>query len=109
MRSPSEIATGREVGSSDVASNVALGHVPPQVLKKINLTVKISKISKEKHVLHFRLFRQKHAKTHVNRLKYPQNLKNPGQKKRRKILVMPPSPHFLATPLGGNLYCGKRL
>src|SRR6218665_3779881 len=34
-----------------------------------SLTVNISKITKEKHVLHFRLSRQKHAKTHVNRLK----------------------------------------
>src|SRR6218665_589621 len=38
-----------------------------------SLTVKISKITKEKHVLHFPLSRQKHAETHVNRLKQSLN------------------------------------
>ena len=38
-----------------------------------SLTVKILKITKEKHVLHFRLSRQKHAKTHLNRLKLSLN------------------------------------
>jgi|SRR6218665_552216 len=34
-----------------------------------SLTVKTSKITKEKHVLNFHLSREKHAKTHVCRLK----------------------------------------
>ena len=34
-----------------------------------SLTVRISKITKEKYILQFSLSRQKHAKTHVNRLK----------------------------------------
>ena len=37
------------------------------------LTVKMSKITKDKHVLHFRISRQKHAKTHENKLKQSQN------------------------------------
>ena len=49
----------------------------------VSLTVKISKITKEKHVglglLHFRQYRQKHAKTHVSRLK--QSL-NPGKERK---------------------------
>jgi len=31
------------------------------------------KITKEKHVVHFRLSRHNHAKTHVNRLKQSRN------------------------------------
>ena len=48
-----------------------------------NLTVKILKINKEKHVLNFHLSRQKHANTHVNRLKQPLNQKEiPGKGRR---------------------------
>src|SRR6218665_2382674 len=52
-----------------------------------SLTAKISKITKEKHVLNFRLSRQKHTKTHAN-----------GMFSR-------PSPHFLAMPM--NSYVSK--
>ena len=58
---------------SGVASYGALGHVPVSSFGNsghsavsASLTVQISKITKEKHVIHFRLVRQKHAKTHVN-------------------------------------------
>jgi len=65
---------------SGVTSYGALGHVfPLKLWKKINLTVKLSKIFKEKHVLYCHLSRQKHAKTHVNRLKQSRNQKEiPG-------------------------------
>src|SRR6218665_2925059 len=44
------------------------------------LTVKICKITKEKHVLHFYSSPQKQAKTHVNRLKQSCNTKEiPGR------------------------------
>ena len=52
-----------------------------------SLTIRISKITKEKHVVQFRLSRQKHAKTHVNRLK--QSQKNPWEGRRGKIQVVP--------------------
>src|SRR6218665_1140043 len=65
-----------------------------------SLTVKISKITKEKTVLQFHLSRQKHAKTHVNRLKQSQHLKEiPGRGGEEKFILCSPSPHFLATPL----------
>ena len=60
-------------------------HPPAQITSNLNarnsvhsaaaaiLTVKISKLTKEKHVLHFHLSCQKHAKTHVNRLKQSRN------------------------------------
>jgi len=45
-----------------------------------SLIVKISKITEEKHVLNFHLSRQKHANTHVNRLKQSRNPKEiPGR------------------------------
>ena len=61
--------------SSNVASYGALigTRTPLKFWETINLTAKISKITKEKHVLHFRLSRQKHAKTHVDRLKQSRN------------------------------------
>src|SRR6218665_315015 len=65
-----------------------------------NLTVQILKINKEKHVLNFHLSRQKHANTHVNRLKQPLNQKEiPGRGGEEKVHAVPPSPHILATPL----------
>src|SRR6218665_852956 len=51
------------------------------------LTAKISKITKEKHVLNFHLSRQKHAKTHVNRLNCQ---KKPRAGEERKHLCFPP-------------------
>src|SRR6218665_596148 len=56
-----------------------------------NLTVKISKINKEKHVLNFHLSRQKHANAHVNRLKQPLNQKEiPGRGGEEKVHAVPP-------------------
>ena len=70
-----------------------------------SLTVQISKIAKEKHVLHFHLFRQKHAKTHVSRLKQSRTSKrNPGKKRREKILLCP-----LASFPGGAPHCLQSL
>jgi len=55
-----------------------------------NLTVKISKINKEKHVLNFHLSRQKHGNSHVNRLKQPLNQKEiPGRGERKKFMRCP--------------------
>src|SRR6218665_712401 len=57
-----------------------------------SLTVKISKITKEKHVLNLNLSRQKHAKTHENRLKLSRHPKeSPGR--GGKIHIVPRSPH----------------
>ena len=81
---------------SGVASYGALGHVPSQDLEKINLTVNISKITKGKHVLHFRLSDQKHAKTHINRLRQ-------SRAGVRKNSCGAPLPHFLAMPLGKDI------
>ena len=62
------------VETSFVASYGALGHMPPiEFWKTINLTAKISKITREKHVLHFRLSCHKNAKTRINRLKQSRN------------------------------------
>jgi len=58
-----------------------------------SLTVKISKITK-KQVLHFRLSRQKHVKTHVNRLKQSRNPKKIPEGRRGKIHVV--SPHLIS-------------
>src|SRR6218665_2330172 len=56
-----------------------------------SLAVKISKISKGKHVLHFRLSPQKHAKTHVNRLKQSRNPKKSRTgEERKKSCCAPP-------------------
>src|SRR6218665_1645283 len=54
-----------------------------------NLTIQISKIIKEKHVglLHFRLSRQKRAKTHVNRIKQSRNKIIPGREGEEKFLL----------------------
>jgi len=68
-----------------------------------SLTVTISKINKEKHVLHFRLSRQKHAKAQVG----PKQIKTvsehkkfPGRGGEEKFMLCPPHPpHFLATSL----------
>src|SRR6218665_2865668 len=70
----------------------------------VNLTVKISKITKERQVLQFRLSRQKHAKTHVKRLKQSWNPKEiPGRGGEEKFTLCSSSPNFLATPLpSGN-------
>ena len=48
-------------------------HAPLKFWKKINLTVKILKITTDKPVLHFHVSCQKHAKTYVNRLKQSWN------------------------------------
>src|SRR6218665_3526947 len=69
-----------------VASYGALGHVPFLEFWKFcpfcsccQLNCKILKITKEKYVLHFRLFHQQHVKTQVNRLKQSRNPnENPG-------------------------------
>src|SRR6218665_2469440 len=58
-----------------------------------SLTVKILTITKEKRVVHFRISAQKQAKTVVE-----QN-RNPWQERSGNIYVVPPSLHFLATPL----------
>ena len=79
---------------SGVASYGALEHVLPRVLENIDLTVKISKITKEKQVLHFRLARQKHDKTHVNRLKQSRNQKKSRAEEERKNLCC--APHFIS-------------
>src|SRR6218665_2570674 len=63
-----------------------------------NVTVKISKITKEIQVINFHLSRQKQAKTHVNRLKQSLNPKE-TQDRGGKNSFCAPSPHFLATPL----------
>ena len=63
-----------------------------------SLTVKISKITKEKHVLDFRLSRQKYAKTHVNRLKHSRNPKDILSRGGEKIHVVLSQLIFLATP-----------
>src|SRR6218665_1347775 len=56
-----------------------------------SLTVKISKITKEKHVLQFRLSHKRHAKTRIKQIKTVSELeKNPGQWRREKIHVVPP-------------------
>ena len=73
-----------------------------------NLAVKILKITEEKHVLHFRLSRQKHATTYENRLKQSVNPKKiPGREGDEKFILCSPSPHFLATPL--NMSAVKRM
>src|SRR6218665_1149867 len=100
---------------SGVASYGALGYVPLlKFWKRISLTVKISKSTKKsfihlsiletyKHVLHFRLSRQKHAKSHANRFKQSQKI--PGIRGRGKIHVVLPLASFpAATPLLGNSY-----
>ena len=67
-----------------------MGHVPPHVLQTVyfaaaaSLIVKISKITKEEHVIHFRISPQKHAETVLEH-----NI-NPGQGRRGKIYVVPP-------------------
>src|SRR6218665_843973 len=58
-----------------------------------SLNEKIYKITKEKPVLglHFRLSRQKHAKTHINRLKQPRNPKEtPGRGETEKFMLCRP-------------------
>ena len=64
------------MGIGVVASYGALRHVPPSSFGNSvhsvaahSLTVKISKITKEKHALNFHISRQKHAKTDISRLK----------------------------------------
>jgi len=70
-----------------------------------SLPVKISKITKEKHVLHFRLSRQKHVITHVNRLKKSRNYTKSRAEEERKKSRCAPSPDFLATPLAKIIKC----
>jgi len=89
---------------------------------KTNLTVNNFENYQRKtcrSLLYFRLFRQKHAKTHVNRLKESRNENWEESKihvappmfssfrlltrEERKIHVVLLSPHFLATPLGGGV------
>src|SRR6218665_1332143 len=79
---------------SGVASYGALEHVLLRVLENIDLTVKISKITKEKQVLHFRLARQKHDKTHVNRLKQSRNQKNWAEEEMKNSCCIPPHLFF---------------
>ena len=57
-----------------------------------SLTVKISKITKEMHVVNFHLSRKKHAKTHVNRLKQswdPKEMKSRVDEERKKFIMCP--------------------
>src|SRR6218665_1387494 len=57
----------------------------------VSLTVKISKITKEKHVLHFRLFHPQHVKTQVNRVKQSRNPREiPGRGGEEKSCCAPP-------------------
>src|SRR6218665_3184317 len=61
----------------------------------VSLAVKISKITKEKHVLHFRLFLQKHGTTDKNRLKQYLNPKEtPGKEGDGKFILC--SPHLIS-------------
>src|SRR6218665_2678236 len=93
--------------SSGVATYGALGHVPPLEFCKFcafcsccQLKCKDFENYQRKHVLNFHLSRQKHAKTHVNRLKRSCNPRDiPGRGGEETIHAVPPSPHFLATPL----------
>ena len=85
---------------SGVATYETLGYVPlssfgNSVYSAVaaSLTVKILTITKEKRVVHFRISAQKQAKTVVE-----QN-RNPWQERSGNIYVVPPSLHFLATPL----------
>ena len=75
----------------------------------ISLTVKISKITKEKHILYFHLSHQNHAKNPRKQIRTVYELKSPGQRRRRKIHVLPPSPHFLATPLLTRVKTGSNI
>jgi len=59
-----------------------------------SLTVKISKIAKEEHILHFRLSLQKYAKTHVNRVKQSWNQKQSRARKDRKTSSCAPLTSF---------------
>src|SRR6218665_1203168 len=69
-----------------------------------SLPVKISKITKEKHVLNFHISRQKHAETHVNRLKQSWKQNKSRTEEERKNLCCAPRPHFLATPLAKDKF-----
>src|SRR6218665_4077391 len=93
----------------------AMGHCPPlsfgnsvHCAASARLTVKISKSVKEKHVLHFYLSRQKHSKTHINRLKQSQNQKKiQGKGGEEKFMSCPPhliswGHHWAASQLTGN-------
>src|SRR6218665_459831 len=84
-----------------VPSNEAFKHLLPSSFGNslhsaaaASLTVNILKITKEKHVLHFRLSRLKHAKTHVNILNSLGTKKSPGHGRRGKIHVVPPLNSF---------------
>jgi|SRR6218665_2561965 len=67
------------------------------------LNCKKLKITKEKHVLHFRLYRQKHAKIHVSGLK---PIRNPGQRRRGKIHVVSPLALFPGDATGNGAVFG---
>ena len=60
------------------------------------LTIKISKITKEKHVFNFCLSRQKHSKTHVNRLKQSWNQKEIQGRKGEGTNSCCAPPHFIS-------------
>ena len=87
-----------EIMGSGVATYGALGHVPPpssfgnsvHSAAAASLTVKISKITKEKHVLNFHVSHQKRSKTHVNRLKQTWNPKEfLGRRAEEKFKLCP--------------------
>src|SRR6218665_81515 len=99
-RAPSQICTATPSG---VVTYGALGHVPPHVLQTVyfaaaaSLIVKISKITKEEHVIHFRISPQKHAETVLE-----PNI-NPGQGRRGKICRAPLT-SFPGDATGHTLY-----
>src|SRR6218665_493378 len=86
-------------------------HQPAQITSNSNVTnsahplaaasstVSISKITKEKHVLNFRISRQKHAKTHVKTVSKLRKIPGRGEE---ETFMLCPSPHFLVTPLVKN-------
>src|SRR6218665_1054712 len=76
-------------------------HSPAQITSNLNATnsvhfaaaaslllYKFRKLPKKKHVLHFRISRQKHAKTHVNRLNSFGIKKMSSKGEEKKIMLV---------------------